>query len=93
MYRLQPAEYQPRAESGTLYVFFQTPVNSPIYIAVKIVYINIKCELYFRQPGTGRAIVLLVGGAAEALDANPNNKLKVALRGRMGFVRIAITNG
>ena len=42
--------------------------------------------------GTGRAIVLIIGGAAESLNAHPG-KLELVLRKRKGFVRIALQTG
>jgi len=42
--------------------------------------------------GTGNAIVLVVGGAQEALDAVPNT-MKLTIKSRKGFVKIALMNG
>ena len=42
--------------------------------------------------GRGRAIVLVLGGAAESLNAHPG-RLELVLRGRKGFVRIALQTG
>ena len=40
----------------------------------------------------GRAIVLVLGGAAESLNAHPG-RLELVLRSRKGFVRIALQTG
>ncbi|KAG8525401.1 uncharacterized protein KY384_009045 [Bacidia gigantensis] len=42
--------------------------------------------------GMGRAITIVVGGAAESLDAQPG-LLKLVLRKRKGFVKLAIRTG
>ncbi|KAI9890046.1 MAG: diacylglycerol O-acyltransferase 1 [Vezdaea aestivalis] len=42
--------------------------------------------------GMGRAITIVVGGAAESLDAQPGS-LRLVLRRRQGFVRLAIRTG
>ena len=40
----------------------------------------------------GRAITIVVGGAAESLDAQPNT-LRLVLRKRKGFVKLAVREG
>lgn len=42
--------------------------------------------------GMGRAITIVVGGAREALDAKPNS-LRLVLKRRKGFVKLAIRTG
>ena len=42
--------------------------------------------------GMGRAITIVVGGARESLDAQPNS-LRLVLRKRKGFVKLAIRTG
>lgn len=42
--------------------------------------------------GMSRAITIVVGGARESLDAKPNS-LKLVLKRRKGFVKLAIRNG
>ncbi|EMD90881.1 hypothetical protein COCC4DRAFT_50058 [Bipolaris maydis ATCC 48331] len=42
--------------------------------------------------GMGRAITIVVGGAAESLDARPG-EIKLVLRRRKGFVKLAIRTG
>jgi 2-acylglycerol O-acyltransferase 2 len=42
--------------------------------------------------GMGRAITIVVGGARESLDAQPNT-LRLVLRKRKGFVKLAIRTG
>lgn len=42
--------------------------------------------------GMGRAITIVVGGARESLDAQPNN-LRLVLKRRKGFIKLAIRTG
>jgi len=42
--------------------------------------------------GTGNAVVLVVGGATEALEARPNS-FNLTIKDRKGFVRLAMQNG
>jgi len=45
-----------------------------------------------RKLGRGNAIVLVIGGAAESLEAVPNT-MRLTLKTRKGFVKLAIQNG
>ena len=48
---------------------------------------------YRRHPKLqGKACVLVVGGAEEALDAHPGHNI-LTLNKRKGFIRLAITTG
>lgn len=42
--------------------------------------------------GTGNAVVIVVGGAAESLECRPGKNV-VTLKQRKGFVRIALQHG
>lgn len=42
--------------------------------------------------GTGNAVIIVIGGAAEALEARPGN-YNLTLKNRKGFVRLAIKAG
>lgn len=44
------------------------------------------------QNGTGNAVVIVVGGAAESLNCSPGQHL-VTLKNRKGFVRLALEHG
>lgn len=44
------------------------------------------------QAGSGNAAVIVVGGAAESLEARPGSH-KLTLKNRKGFVKIALQNG
>ncbi|KAL8675327.1 MAG: hypothetical protein Q9168_000284 [Polycauliona sp. 1 TL-2023] len=43
--------------------------------------------------GMGRAITIVIGGARESLDAQPHSHLRLVLRRRKGFVKLAIRTG
>ncbi|KAI4278448.1 MAG: hypothetical protein LQ337_001001 [Flavoplaca oasis] len=43
--------------------------------------------------GMGRAITIVVGGARESLDAQPHSHLRLVLKRRKGFVKLAIRTG
>uniref|UniRef100_A0A4W3JPA9 Acyltransferase n=1 Tax=Callorhinchus milii TaxID=7868 RepID=A0A4W3JPA9_CALMI len=45
-----------------------------------------------RANGSGNAVVIVIGGAAESLECSPGNHV-VNLKHRKGFVRIALQNG
>lgn len=49
-------------------------------------------EHILQRMGKGQAAVIVVGGAAESLDAHPGN-FKLTLKNRKGFVKIALRNG
>jgi len=49
-------------------------------------------EYLLTQNGCGNAVVLIVGGANEALDARPGS-FTLTLKQRKGFVRIAMQHG
>ena len=44
------------------------------------------------KEGKGQALVLIVGGAVEALDAVPNT-LNLTLNRRKGFIKLALRYG
>ncbi len=45
-----------------------------------------------QRAGKGNAVVIVVGGAAESLDAVPNT-MRLTLKNRKGFIRLALQNG
>ncbi len=49
-------------------------------------------EWILGKQGTGNAVVIVIGGAAEALEAHPGN-YNLTLKNRMGFVKLAIKYG
>lgn len=49
-------------------------------------------EHILQKMGPGHSVVIVVGGAAESLDAHPDS-LKLTLKDRKGFVKLALRNG
>ncbi|EDO38372.1 predicted protein [Nematostella vectensis] len=50
------------------------------------------CEYILQNKGPGNSIVIVVGGASEALDAHPGTNV-LTLKARYGFIKLAIRNG
>ncbi|CAF1609588.1 unnamed protein product [Didymodactylos carnosus] len=48
---------------------------------------------YILKQGKGNSIMLVLGGAKEALDAHPSSNYILTLKNRKGFVKIALANG
>lgn len=49
-------------------------------------------ECLLEQKEKGNALILIVGGAEEALDAVPG-KMELTLKNRKGFVKLALKHG
>lgn len=49
-------------------------------------------ENLLEQEEKGNALILIVGGAEEALDAVPG-KMELTLKNRKGFVKLALKHG
>lgn len=49
-------------------------------------------EWLLTKEGPGNAVVIVVGGALEALEANPG-KFTLKLRSRKGFIKLALKHG
>ena len=49
-------------------------------------------EQITQKQGKGNAAVIVVGGAAESLDAHPGHYI-LTLRNRMGFIKMALKTG
>lgn len=47
---------------------------------------------FLLQGGPGHLVAIVVGGAAESLDCAPGEQ-RIHLRGRRGFVRLALQHG
>ena len=48
---------------------------------------------YILQKGNGNSILLVLGGAREALDARPSREYILTLKDRKGFIKIGLANG
>lgn len=53
---------------------------------------SINCLLGSKAPHPCNAVTIVVGGAQEALDAQPD-VMRLKLKGRYGFVKMALRNG
>ena len=49
-------------------------------------------EYILRKMGPGHSVIIVVGGAAEALEARPGS-VKLTLKERKGFIKLALSNG
>ena len=49
-------------------------------------------EWALTREGTGNGIAIIVGGAAEALDAHPGSR-RLKIKSRKGFVQLALKYG
>jgi len=76
----------------TLSVNFKVPFFREYIMALGVCDVgNVSCDNIL-QKGPGNAIMIVVGGAAEALDSHPGSYDLVLAR-RKGFVRVALENG
>ena len=76
----------------TLRSNFLTPLLREFILHMGICEASLKaCHTILKQ-GNGSAIMLAVGGAAEALDARPGS-IELTLAKRKGFVRVAVATG
>eukprot|EP00061_Rhincodon_typus_P010340 g34559.t1 len=48
-------------------------------------------DFLLSKNGSGNAVIIVIGGAAESLDCNPGSNI-VTLKNRKGFVKIALQN-
>ncbi|XP_053121937.1 2-acylglycerol O-acyltransferase 3 [Hemicordylus capensis] len=71
---------------------FHLPVYRDYMMSSGMVPVSKRALDYLLQAGPGHAVVIVVGGAAESLDCAPGEQ-RVRLRGRRGFVRLALQHG
>lgn len=76
----------------TLASNFKLPLYRELLLAMGICSVSKRsCERALRK-GEGSSITIVVGGAAESLNAHPGTA-DLVLRRRLGFIKIAIRNG
>ena len=79
-----------------LYIFavnFRWPFHRDFLLSLGVVDVSKESINYvFSQKGVGNAAIIVVGGAAEALESHPHAATLV-LKNRKGFVKVAIRNG
>uniref|UniRef100_A0A8D0C0I1 Acyltransferase n=1 Tax=Salvator merianae TaxID=96440 RepID=A0A8D0C0I1_SALMN len=71
---------------------FHLPVYRDYMMSSGMVPVSKRSLDFLLQDGPGHAVVIVVGGAAESLDGAPGEQ-RVCLRGRKGFVRLALQHG
>jgi len=76
----------------TLGVNFRTPFYREYLLSLGVCDVSKSSCDYILQQGPGNSIMIVVGGAAEALDARPG-AFDLTLKNRKGFVKVALTNG
>lgn len=77
---------------ATISANFRIPLFRDFALAVGLVDCSrASCDAVL-ESGPGRSLALCVGGAAESLDARPG-VVRLTLRKRLGFVRLALAHG
>ncbi|MBN3294411.1 DGAT2 acyltransferase, partial [Polypterus senegalus] len=82
-----------RPHLATLSGNFRLPLLRDYLLSGGICPVNRKAIDYIlSKSGTGNAVVIVVGGAAESLDCTPGKNV-VTLKSRKGFVKLALQQG
>jgi len=76
----------------TLSINFKTPFYREYLMALGICDVSRPSCDYILRSGPGKSIMIVVGGAAEALDSHPGSFI-LTLANRKGFVKVALANG
>jgi 2-acylglycerol O-acyltransferase 2 len=76
----------------TLSVNFRTPFYREYLLSLGVCDVSRKSCDNILGKGPGNAILIVVGGAAEALDSHPGS-FDLTLGNRKGFIKVALTNG
>ena len=77
----------------TLNIQFRIPIFRELLMAMGICSASKESLNHIlTQMGPGHSCVVVVGGAAEALEARPGN-FKLVLKNRKGFVKLALKSG
>jgi len=76
----------------TLAVNFKTPFYREYLLSLGVSDVSKNSCDYILQKGPGNSIMIVIGGAAEALDSRPGS-FELTLANRKGFVKVALTNG
>ena len=77
----------------TLSMNFKFPFSREYLLAFGVCSVDKESIEYILQKmGSGHSAAIIIGGAAEALEAHPGN-FKLTLKKRKGFVKLALRNG
>ncbi|XP_042327964.1 2-acylglycerol O-acyltransferase 3 [Sceloporus undulatus] len=71
---------------------FRLPVYRDYMMSSGMIPVSKRSLDFVLRGGPGQAVVIVVGGASESLDCAPGEQ-RVRLRGRRGFVRLALQHG
>jgi 2-acylglycerol O-acyltransferase 2 len=77
---------------ATLAANFLIPIWREIILRLGVISVSAKSLDYVLNKGPGNAVLVVPGGAAEALDAHPGTH-SLTLNRRSGFFRIALQHG
>lgn len=77
---------------GTLAFNFRIPFFREVLLSLGAIAVSARSIKYWLNRGPGSAVIIVPGGAAEALDARPGTH-ELVLRRRNGFFRIALQHG
>lgn len=77
----------------TLTINFRFPFSRDYCMAYGVCSVDKdSIEYILQKMGAGHSVAIVVGGAAESLEARPDN-FKLTLKDRKGFVKLALRNG
>jgi 2-acylglycerol O-acyltransferase 2 len=76
----------------TLEINFRLPFFREYLMALGLCDVSRESCDHILNMGPGKSIMIVIGGAAESLDAHPKN-YELTLANRKGFVRVALTHG
>jgi 2-acylglycerol O-acyltransferase 2 len=77
---------------ATLLTNFKIPFWRELLLRLGVIEVGAKSINHVLKQGAGNAVLIVPGGAAEALDAHPGTH-SLTLNKRSGFFRIALQNG
>lgn len=76
----------------TLTTNFKMPLYRDLLMALGICSVSKKSCNYILEKGSGNAICIVIGGAAESLSAHPGTA-DLTLQNRVGFIKVAMQHG
>lgn len=77
----------------TLSINFRFPISREYCMSTGVCSVDRdSIEYILKEMGPGHSVAIVVGGAAESLEARPGN-FKLTLKNRKGFVKLALRNG
>jgi len=77
---------------ATLTQNFRIPFLREIFLGLGLISVDRKSLTHVLKSGQGMSVAIVIGGAAEALEARPHSN-KLTLKKRKGFVKLALETG